>query len=312
MLAHVLNILDLLDRPDASGEAVADHLRSLAPDLDVHIEHVDGEDGSTDFVKLLVPGSRGKSSGGDAPTLGVIGRHGGSGARPTRIGYVSDGDGASATLAAACKLAAMHTLGDRLDGDVILATHVCPDAPTRPHQPVEFMSSPVSMQVMNRHEVDAAMDAIVSIDTTRGNRIVNHRGVAITPTVMQGWVLPVADDAIAIYERVCGIPAVVLPLSMQDVTPYGNGVFHVNSILQPATETDAPVIGLAITAATVVAGSATGASHETDVALAARYAVEWGKDLGRDRASMVDRDEFARLVELYGDMRHLQTMGATE
>lgn len=309
MLDHVLNILDLLDRPDATGEAVAKHLRVIAPDLAVDVERVEGADGRTDFVKVVVPGAHGKTAGGDAPTLGVVGRHGGSGARPSRIGYVSDGDGAAATLAAAAKLASMHARGDRLDGDVILATHVCPDAPTRPHKPVEFMSSPVGMEIMNAHEVDAAMDAIVSIDTTKGNRIVNHRGIAITPTVMQGWVLPVADDALTIYERVCGIPAVVLPLSVQDVTPYGNGVFHVNSILQPATATQAPVIGIAITAASVVAGSATGASHETDIALAARYAVEWGKDLGRGRAALVDRDEFARLVDMYGDMQHLQTMG---
>lgn len=310
MLSHVLAVLDLLDRPDASGDAVAAHLRSLAPDLEVRVERVAGEEGGTDFVTVLVPGTRGKAGGGDAPTLGVIGRHGGSGARPGRIGYVSDGDGATATLAAAAKLASMHARGDHLDGDVILATHVCPDAPTRPHHPVEFMSSPVGMDAMNAAEVDPAMDAIVSIDTTKGNRIVNHRGIAITPTVMQGWVLPVAEDAVSIFERVCGIPAVVLPLSTQDVTPYGNGVYHVNSILQPATATDAPVLGVAITTETVVAGSATGASHETDVALAARYAVEWAKDLGRGRASLADRDEVARLVELYGDMRHLQTMGA--
>lgn len=309
MLNHVLAILDLLDRPDASGEAVAAHLRSFGEGIHVRVDTVTGSDGTTDFVKVTVPGTRGKSAGGDAPTLGVIGRHGGSGARPSRIGYVSDGDGAAATLAAAAKLASMHALGDRLDGDVILATHVCPTAPTRPHHPVEFMSSPVGMEVMNEHEVDPAMDAIVSIDTTKGNRIVNHRGIAISPTVAQGWVLRVSEDAVSIFERVCGVPTVVLPVTTQDITPYGNGVYHVNSILQPATATDAPVIGVAITAETAVPGSATGASHEVDVALAARYAVEWAKDLGQGRATMLDEEELATLTRLYGDMRHLQTMG---
>ena len=78
-------------------------------------------------------------------------------------------------------------------------------------------------------------------------------------------------------EQVTGRPPVVLPLTMQDITPYGNGVFHVNSILQPATATSAPVVGLAITAETAVAGCGTGASHPADVELAARFAVEVAK-----------------------------------
>ena len=31
---------------------------------------------------------------------------------------------------------------------------VCPDAPTRPHDPVPFMDSPVDPATTNRHEVD--------------------------------------------------------------------------------------------------------------------------------------------------------------
>jgi len=312
MLDHVLAILDLLDRPDASGAMVASHLRRFDADLPIRVNTVAGDQGSTDFISVTVPGQHGRHAGGNAPTLGVIGRHGGSGARPSRIGYVSDGDGATATLAASAKLVSMFARGDRLEGDVILSTHVCPTAPTRQHEPVEFMSSPVGMDVMNEYELDSAMDAVISIDTTKGNRIVNHRGIAISPTVVQGWVLRVSEDAVAIYERVCGVPASILPITMQDITPYGNGVFHINSILQPATATDAPVIGVAITAETAVAGSATGASHEFDIALAARYAVEWAKDFGRGRVSMFDRGEFDRLIRLYGDMRRLQTMGDEE
>ena len=32
---------------------------------------------------------------------------------------------------------------------------------------------------MNEAEVDGDMDAILSVDTTKGNRIINHRGFAI-------------------------------------------------------------------------------------------------------------------------------------
>ena len=309
MLRHVLDILDLLDRPSADGASVAAHLHAYAPDLEIDVQEITGPGGSTDTMRIVVPGARGKRAGGDAPTLGIIGRHGGSGARPTKIGFVSDGDGAAAALSAASALARMRGQGDVLPGDVIVTTHVCPDAPTQPHEPVEFMGSPVGMQAMNAAEVHPEMDAIVSIDTTKGNRIVNHRGIALTPTVVQGWVMHVAPDLVSIYERVCGIPAVVLPLATADVTPYGNGAYHVNSILQPATATGAPVVGLAVTTVVPVAGSATGASHEVDVAMAARFAVEVAKDLPLGRARFYDTEQLDLLVRRYGPMTHLSTLG---
>jgi Protein of unknown function (DUF1177) len=70
----------------------------------------------------------------------VIGRLGGLGARPARIGFVSDGDGALIALAVAAKLGSMRRAGDQLPGDVIIATHICPTAPILPHDPVPFMA----------------------------------------------------------------------------------------------------------------------------------------------------------------------------
>ena len=72
----------------------------------------------------------------------------------------------------------------------------------------------------------------------------------------------------------------------------------------------APVVGVALTAEIAVPGSATGASSEHDIAQAARFAVEVAKSFGRGRAAFYDPTEFARLVELYGPMTHLQRRGA--
>ncbi|WP_028660241.1 DUF1177 domain-containing protein [Nocardioides insulae] len=312
MLKHVLDTLDLLDDPAASGEAVLTALRARAGDTGgvlLDSTTVTGEKGSTDFVTVTVPGTAGKRAGGTARTLGVVGRLGGVGARPERIGYVSDGDGATAALALAAKLVEMHSRGDRLPGDVVIGTHVCPKAPTRPHQPVPFMDSPVDMAAMNDNEVLPEMDAIVSIDTTKGNRIINHRGIAISNTVREGYILPVSPDLVSVYETVCGIAAQVFPLSTQDITPYANGLYHINSILQPAVAAAVPVVGVALTTETAVAGSATGASHETDIALAARFALEVAKGYGAGTLQLHDEEEFARLVELYGPATHLQTGG---
>ncbi len=304
-LAQTLQVFELLDSAHASGQTVVELLAPYSK-VRVSVTKIGGAKGSTDFVRVVIPGSAGKLAGGTAPTLGIIGRLGGIGARPTRIGLVSDADGAVAAVAAALKLAHMQAQGDGLPGDVIVATHICPDAPTRPHEPVDFMDSPVDTEDMNEQEVSAEMDAVLSIDTTKGNRIINHKGFAISPTVKQGYILRVSDDLLRIMEMTSGRPAVTFPITTQDITPYGNGVYHLNSILQPSIATSAPVVGVAITAESVVPGCGTGASHEIDIAAATKFAVEVAKEFSRGTCQFFDADEYRLLLQLYGSLAHLQ------
>ncbi len=310
MLKQVIEVYELLDDARVNGGRVAEFLRGKGLEH-VEVHEIRGEKGKTDFIKAVIPGISGKCLGGSSPTLGIIGRLGGIGARPERIGLVSDADGAVAALACASKLGEMLRKDDRLAGDVIVATHICPDAPTQPHTPVPFMGSPVDMKAMNAYEVDPTMDAILSIDTTKGNRIVNHRGFAISPTVKEGWILRVSEDVLDIVEWTTGNSPVVLPISMQDITPYGNGLFHLNSILQPCTATQAPVIGVAITAVRPVPGCGTGASRETDIEETARFCLEVAKSFTAGTCRFYSEQEFARLQQLYGPMKHLQTEGMT-
>ncbi|ASJ16454.1 hypothetical protein A3L04_04875 [Thermococcus chitonophagus] len=306
MLKQVIEAYELLDSARVDGYTVADFLKGRGV-KEVEVTTIEGEKGSTDFVKIVIPGKDSK-----APKLGIIGRLGGIGARPERIGLVSDADGAITAIAVALKLADMQSNGDILPGDVIISTHICPDAPTKPHEPVPFMDSPVDIATMNKYEVDKRMDAILSIDTTKGNRIINIRGFAITPTIKEGWILRVSEDLLDIMEYVTGRMPAVVPITMQDITPYGNGIYHINSIVQPATATDAPVVGVAITAEVPVPGCATGASHEIDIELAGRFCIEVAKGFGAGKVKFYDEDEFRRLVELYGSMKHLQTLGRLE
>lgn len=308
VLKQTMTALETLDSAYVTGNVVAELFKSF-PNVETTVTKVTGEKGSTDFIKIVIPGSKGKLSGGDVPTFGIIGRLGGIGARPSRIGLVSDADGAIAAVASALKLAEMQTKGDTLLGDVIVTTHICPDAPTRPHEPVDFMDSPVDILTMNKHEVVPEMDAILSIDTTKGNRVVNHKGIAISPTVKEGYILRVSEDLLRIMEMTTGTFPVTFPITTQDITPYGNGLYHINSILQPAVATQAPVVGVAITAQSVVPGCGTGASHEIDIADAVRYAVEVAKETTNGTCSFYHKDEFNKITELYGSMRHLQTMG---
>jgi hypothetical protein len=307
-LKQVLEIIELLDSALVTGEAAASLLKRRGVQ-DVRVRRVAGTKGSTDFVRAIVPGKRGRTAGGAARTLGVIGRLGAVGARPSMIGLVSDADGAVAALSTALKLTDMQAAGDTLPGDVIVATHVCPHAPTQPHKPVPFMGSPVETAVMNRMEVEDRMDAILSIDTTKGNRIINHRGIALSPTAKAGWILRVSDDLLDILQVVTGRLPRVLPISMQDITPYGNELYHLNSIMQPTVATAAPVVGVAITADVPVPGCATGASHEVDIELAVRFCVEVAKAFGTGKCAFYDEAEYARILGRYGSMTHLQTLG---
>lgn len=306
MLREVMDILDILDDAHACGAGAERLLRSRGAD-DVTVRTVRGDSGrKTDFIKAVIHGTQGRLAGGDAPTLGIVGRLGGIGARPEAVGFVSDGDGAAAALAAALKLTEMARRGDRLRGDVIVATQICPEAPTLPHEPVPFMNSPVEMRVMNEMEVDPRMEAVLSVDTTKGNRLVNRRGIAVTPTVKDGYILPPSDDLLDLLQIVTGELPSVLPVTMQDLTPYGNGLYHLNSIMQPCVVTSAPVVGVAVVAQTVVPGCATGASHETDIELAARFAVETAKAYGAGKCNFYDPEQWALLTRLYGTMERLR------
>ena len=312
LIKQIIETFDVLDSSTVTGKDVENYLRGIKADADIEVYELKGPKGSTDMVKVRIPGTRGKTNGGDAPTIGLLGRLGGIGARPEMIGFVSDGDGALAAIAAAAKLLDMQNKGDYLEGDVFISTQICPHAPTAPHKPVPFMGSPVEMSQVNREEVSPELDAILSVDTTKGNRVINTRGFAISPTVKEGYILRTSEDLLEQMQITTGRLPYVFPLATQDITPYGNNVHHLNSVLQPCTATDAPVVGVAITTEVMVPGCATGASHFADVEEAARFMLEVAKYFGKGDLKFYDEEEYELLKNLYGPMNHLQTLGKAD
>jgi hypothetical protein len=305
----MLDLYDILDDEKADGKSVVEYMKKINADCLAETHVLKGAQGITHMVKVVIPGEKGKRNGGEAPTIGILGRLGGLGARPERVGFVSDGDGALAALTAAAKLLDMQKKGDYLQGDVIVSTHVCPDAPTKPHEPVPFMGSPVEMYQVNQDEVTEEMDAILSIDTTKGNRIANERGFFISPTVKEGYILRVSERLLDLMEITTGRRPKVFALTQQDITPYGNDLFHINSILQPSVATSAPVVGVAVTTETVVPGCATGATQLPDVEEAARFVLEVAKEFGQGVCDFYDKEEYARIQKLYGSMTRFQGFG---
>lgn len=309
LIKEVIEICDLMDNPKACAGSLDEVFGGLdIPAIKSHT--LEGEKGKTDVVNITIPGTNGKSAGGDAPTLGILGTLGGLGARPEVLGLVSDGDGAFASLAAALKLARMRTRGDILPGDVLISTHICPDAPTQPHEPYAFMGSPVGIFEKMRFQIDDAMDAILSVDTTKGHHVINHTGFAISPTVHSMYILRTSEDLLRIQATVTSDYPVVLPITTQDITPYGNGIYHLNSIMQPCVIAKVPVVGVAITAKSPVPGCATGATMPTSLELTARYCVEVAKSYTAGACSFYTPEDYERMQELYGSMDHLRTGGS--
>lgn len=303
-LKQVLEAYELLSSARVDGAAVAALLRARGI-VDVQVETVQGEAVATDFVCCTIPGADPAR-----PALGIVGRLGGLGARPEMIGLVSDADGGIAAIAVALKLADMAAQGDLLAGPVRIHTHICPRAATRPNSPVPMMRSPLPARQMMAREVHPAMAAILSVDTTRGNRLVNHRGVAITPVAREGWLLPIPDALLDILGWVSGEMPVTLPLTTQDITPQENGLPHINSIMQPATVGKAPVVGVALTAQTTVPGCATGVSNANDIDVATRFCIEVAKRFAAGDCAFVDEAHWQKLQARYGSLARLQDLGA--
>jgi hypothetical protein len=304
-LQQTLVIHEALDSPHANGAVVSELFVPYAGAgvsvevTTVHNAPPENTANTTDFITIVIPGTTGKRSGGSAPTLGVIGRNGAIGARPELVGLVSDADGPIGCLAR----------GDHLVGDVIVTTHLSTNVSMQPHDPVPFMGMPVSSDTMNDYQVLPEMDAILSIDASKGNSIIKHRGFAISPTAMQGYILRVAPDLVATMESTTGCPAVTFPISQQDITPYHNGLYHFNSIMQPHVATQAPVVGVAVTAQSVVSGSATSANHEIDIAEAVRFCVEVSKRFGAGKCQFFNAAEWEKIRAVYPDLSVFQTAG---
>ncbi len=243
--------------------------------------------------------------------LGVIGRLGGISARPLIKGLVSDADGAIVALAVAYKLTDMASRGDKLMGDVIVTTHVTPNAiVTPPHKPAPLISSPVDIFELLRREVDPQMDGVLSVDATKANLVVKGSGFAITPTVKDGWILKVSEDLINIYMWVTGHSPIIVPITLQDVLPFSTPIYHINSIIQPWLYTHAPVVGVATITESVVPGSATGVTNIISLDEAARFIIEVAKGFTEGRVRLYDEDEWNIIMKFHGSIREILMRGS--
>lgn len=305
---EIIDAWSLIDRPDSGGDIISAYFatETTDPRLLPEVHHVRAETGSTEVLRWTLPGSAGHANGGTAPTLAIVGRLGGTGVRPHKEGTVSDSDGAVIAVATALKLVRAIEYGEPTHGDVIIVTHICPDAPTRDHPVRGQMDSPVPIdELLSRFESPNQAAALISVDTTRSHYLLNHSGLAITPTLINGVLMRISDDLMNLLAEVTSEPPVALPITMQDITPMSSGLFRINSIMQPGNYFHGPMIGLASVSRHPIRGTTTGANRPENLETGARFCVEAARRFGCNSLLFVDDDQYQKFTSLYGDLSFL-------
>ncbi|MEM1610791.1 MAG: DUF1177 family protein [Sulfolobales archaeon] len=299
MAPSVIRVIDILDAPRV-GEEDIEQLVSGCREASIHFERLKGEKGETLFTKIVFDFGGGRG-------IGIIGRLGGVGARPHLIGMVSDADGAIVALAVAEKLGRMCSRGEELMGRFVIATHISTNSPIRPEKPAPMMDSPVDLDQLLMREVDESVDAHISIDATKGNKVIKIRGFAITPVVVRGWILRPTEEVLEIYSWIAGRPPILVPITMQDIVPFSTPVKHINSILQPWLYTDTPVMGVAITSESVIPGSATGVTDLSSLEPASRFVLEIAKKYTSRSIEIYYENEYQTLLKYHGDLKEIMS-----
>jgi len=297
MAMSILRVIDILDSPKVSERDI-EKLVERCGSVSVNFESIRSDKGETLFVKIVLDFGGGRG-------IGIIGRLGGVGARPHLLGMVSDADGAIVALAVAEKLAKMCERGEQLSGKFVISTHISTHSPIKPEKPVPMMDSPVALDELLKREVDESVSAHISIDATKGNKVIKIKGFAITPVVVRGWILRPTDEILEIYSWISGRSPVLVPITMQDIVPFSTPVKHINSILQPWIYTDTPVLGVAITSESVIPGSATGVTDLSALEPASRFVLEIAKRYAMKTLELYYEDEYNVLLKYHGDLKDI-------
>ena len=304
MLRELMDVLDYLDDARNGAEPFVD----LLPDgpQQVEITPFESDLGKTDFIKILFPGTSGKSSGGTAPTTGIMGSNGGLRLPGPYPGLASDADGCVVGLSAALRLARLRTRGQVPAGDILVSTHICQQARPIPHDPYPFVMSPLPSSEKHPRLVDARMDAILTPETCKSNKMLSHLGFAVTPPVREGFILRPHASILHIMEMVTGNAPVVFPITMQDVTPYELGVHHICGMVLPSIFSTAPVIGVPLVTASQTHPSATGSQQPMVLEATARFCLEVAISFGNGDCEFYYASDFEGMVQSFGAMRGWQ------
>ncbi|AWR93790.1 DUF1177 family protein [Acidianus brierleyi] len=186
-------------------------------------------------------------------------------------GIVSDADGAIISLTSMIEWAKNYS---EIEGEAIFSTNISLDAKLIPHKPFNFMVPLVGLDDALRLEVDKEAQFLISVDSTKGNRIAKYNDFAISHIIKDGYILKIPDEIIDIYEKVTEHEPYFVALTSGDLTPMEINAYHISTFLSPWLYTESPILGLATVSKYPIPGYETGVQNVTMLERASRFSIE--------------------------------------
>ena len=214
-------------------------------------------------------------------------------------GLVSDADGAVVSLTTLLELLNLREKGIELKLDVSFATNLSTTARLIPHSPFKFMVPPVGLDEALKVEVDPQATTVLSIDSTKGNRLAKYDDFALTHVIKDGYILKLSDEVLDIYNRVTEHEVYMVPLTSGDLTPLDVNVYHISTLISPWLYTSAPVVGLATVSPRAIPGYETGVMNLNMLEHASRFCLEFLKYMEKG-GSVYNEEELRELERRFG------------
>ena len=73
LFKQLIEAFDIIDSKNVNGNSVASYLKSIKQDADIQVYPLVGPKGSTDMLKIRIPGLHGKTSGAMLRQLDFLG-----------------------------------------------------------------------------------------------------------------------------------------------------------------------------------------------------------------------------------------------
>ncbi|EZQ10274.1 hypothetical protein CM19_04270 [Candidatus Acidianus copahuensis] len=213
---------------------------------------------------------------------------------------VSDADGAIIALAVLRELSK-----ERQSGNYVISTSISLSAKLIQHEPFNFMVPPIGIEEALNYEVDKQADFIISIDSTKGNRIAKYSDFAITHVIKDGYIMKVSDEVLDIYEKVTDHEPYFVPLTSSDLTPMDFNSYHISTLISPWLYTESPLIGVATVSKFAIPGYETGVQNISMLENAGKFCVELSRFINKG-GSAFDEKELIELKNKLGESNLLK------
>ncbi|BAB67660.1 DUF1177 domain-containing protein [Sulfurisphaera tokodaii] len=284
ILKTLIDVIDILESKNP--------LEIIRKRLENKVKYEEITVGEVPYIKVLY-------KGGGKDKIEILGRLGAIQMINTNKGLVSDADGAIITLTTLFELLDLMDKGIVFDIDIVFVTNLATKAKLIPHKPFDFMVPLMGLDDALKIEVDPTASFILSIDSTKGNRLAKYDDFALTHVIKDGYILKLHDNVIDIYNRVTEHEIYMVPLTTGDLTPLDYNVYHISTLISPWLYTSSPVIGLATVSKQVIPGYDTGVQNLTMFEHASRFCVELIKYLEKG-GKVYDENELMELESKLG------------